>query len=130
MLSCHCFRIAYDERIFFSFSQTSSQKAMSETALRDLNTIPGSEKKNESSSKGNITKPYVGNANENLEECQKKDSASLVSPQINGNETAKSEVETGNSEVEYIESENLNDLEDVDTSLKVLFFFLFRYLGW
>lgn len=104
---------------FFSFSQTSSQKAMSETALRDLNTIPGSEKKNESSSKGNITKPYVGNANENLEECQKKDSASLVSPQINGNETAKSEVETGNSEVEYIESENLNDLEDVDTSLKV-----------
>jgi hypothetical protein len=97
---------------------------MSETALRDLNTIPGSEKKNESSSKGNITKPYVGNANENLEECQKKDSASLVSPQINGNETAKSGVETGNSEVEYIESENLNDLEDVDTSLKVLFFLL------
>ncbi|XP_062151349.1 uncharacterized protein LOC133859820 [Alnus glutinosa] len=93
---------------------------MSETALRDLNTIPGSEKKNESSSKGNITKPYVGNANENLEECQKKDSASLVSPQINGNETAKSGVETGNSEVEYIESENLNDLEDVDTSLKTL----------
>ncbi|KAE8021556.1 hypothetical protein FH972_007436 [Carpinus fangiana] len=93
---------------------------MSETALRDLNTIPGSEKKNESSSKGNITKPYVENANENLEECQKKDSASLVSPQINGTETAKSGVETGNPEVEYIESENLNDLEDVDTSLKTL----------
>jgi hypothetical protein len=95
---------------------------MSETALRDLNTIPGSEKKNASSSKGNITKPYVGNANENLEECQKKDSVSLVSPQINGTETAKSGVETGNPEVEYIESENLNDLEDVDTSLKVFFF--------
>lgn len=98
---------------------------MSEKALRDLNTIPGSEKKNESLSKGSFIKPFVGNMDENVEECQKKNSASLVSPQVNGNETANPEVDnTGNSEVEYIESENLNDLEDVDTSLEVSLPFL------
>ncbi|KAG6659461.1 hypothetical protein I3843_03G033400 [Carya illinoinensis] len=93
---------------------------MSEKALRDLNTIPGSEKKNESSSKGSFIKPFVGNMDENVEECLKKNSVSLVSPQMNGNETANPEVDTGNSEVEYIESENLNDLEDVDASLETL----------
>ncbi|KAF5457234.1 hypothetical protein F2P56_021349 [Juglans regia] len=93
---------------------------MSGKALRDLNTIPGSEKKNESSSKVSLTKQFVGNADENVEECQKKNSASLVSPQTNGNEIANTTAETGSSEVEYIESENLNDLEDVDASLKTL----------
>lgn len=87
---------------------------MSENALRDLNNIPGSERKNESSSKGSITKPLVGNANE---ECKKK---SLVSPAVNGGEISNPVVETINSEIEYVESENLNDLEDVDSSLKVL----------
>ncbi|KAK4603713.1 hypothetical protein RGQ29_012290 [Quercus rubra] len=96
------------------------QEVMSENALRDLNTIPGSEKKNESSSKGSFTKPYIGTATENLEEFQKKNSVSLVSPPMNGNETATTVLETGIPEVEYIESENLNDLEDVDTSLKTL----------
>ncbi|KAB2610251.1 hypothetical protein D8674_018283 [Pyrus ussuriensis x Pyrus communis] len=75
--------------------------AMSENALRDLNTIPGSERKNESSSKGKTT-------------------ASLGSLSINGEEVANSVPEVGIAEVEYIESENLNDLEDVDTSLKTL----------
>lgn len=92
---------------------------MSEKALRDLNMIPGSERKNESSSKGNITKPLVGNTNENLEEWQKKNSVSMVSSAVNGGEIPNPGVETGNFEVEYIESENLNDLEDVDSSLKV-----------
>lgn len=94
---------------------------MSETALRDLNTIPGSDKKNESSSKGSFTQPYVGRADENVDEFPKRNSASFVSPQINGNETANPEAEAGNPEVEYIESENLNDLEDIDASLKVLY---------
>ncbi|KAH0969354.1 hypothetical protein GBA52_028809 [Prunus armeniaca] len=93
---------------------------MSETALRDLNAIPGSEKKNESSSKGSITKPLAGNANENQEECQKKATAALGALSINGAEVANTGVEVGIAEVEYIESENLNDLEDVDTSLKTL----------
>ncbi|XP_042987148.1 uncharacterized protein LOC122315346 [Carya illinoinensis] len=68
-----------------------------------------------------FTKQFVGNAVENVEECQKKNSASFVSPQTNGNEIANTTAETGSSEVEYIESENLNDLEDVDASLKALF---------
>lgn len=85
---------------------------MSETALRDLNTLPASDRKNESSSKGSFTKPYVGSANENVD-------VSLVSTHINGSETVNAVAETGNSEVEYIESENLNDVEDVDASLKV-----------
>lgn len=97
---------------------------MSGKALRDLNMIPGSEKKNESSSKVSFTKQLVGNTDENVEECQKKNAASLVSPQTNGNEIANTTAETGSSEVEYIESENLNDLEDVGASLKVLFLFL------
>lgn len=103
------------------------QEVMSENALRDLNTIPGSEKKNESSSKGSFTKPYIGTATENLEEFQKKNSVSLVSPPMNGIETATTVLETGIPEVEYIESENLNDLEDVDTSLKVLFLLFLNY---
>ncbi|XP_068303684.1 uncharacterized protein [Pyrus communis] len=93
---------------------------MSENALRDLNTIPGSERKNESSSKGGVTKPVAVNANENHEECLKKTTASVGSLSINGEEVANSVPEVGIAEVEYIESENLNDLEDVDTSLKTL----------
>lgn len=93
---------------------------MSEKALRDLNMIPGSEKKNESSSKGNITKPLVGNTNENLEEWKNKNSMSMVATAVNGGEIQNAGAETGNFEVEYIESQNLDDLEDVDSSLKVL----------
>ncbi|XP_015879274.2 uncharacterized protein LOC107415457 isoform X1 [Ziziphus jujuba] len=94
--------------------RTLTLAVMSGKALRDLNNIPGSERKNESSSKGSITKPLVGNANE---EWQKK---SLVSPAVNGGEISNPVAETVNSEIEYIESENLNDLEDVDSSLKTL----------
>ncbi|XP_047177612.1 uncharacterized protein LOC124844677 isoform X1 [Vigna umbellata] len=96
---------------------------MSEKALRDLNTILGTERKNEDSSKACLTKPSVDNADENIEERQKKKtSSSLVSPAVNGNltVTVNSGAEVVNAEVEYIESENLNDLEDIDTCLKTL----------
>lgn len=96
---------------------------MSEKALRDLNTFPGTERKNEDSSKVCLTKPPVDNAVENVEEWQKKKScSSLVSPAVNGNQavTAGSGAEVGNAEVEYIESENLNDVEDIDNCLKTL----------
>ncbi|KAK8672556.1 hypothetical protein V6N13_110921 [Hibiscus sabdariffa] len=43
-----------------------------------------------------------------------------ASVQINGGETVNVGVEVANSEVEYIQSENLSDLEDVDTCLKNL----------
>ncbi|XVF60339.1 hypothetical protein PTKIN_Ptkin08bG0037100 [Pterospermum kingtungense] len=90
---------------------------MSEIALRDLNSLPTSERTNESSSKGNFTKPCNGNTNENAEEQQKKSPATI---HINGGDIVNPEVEVANSDVEYIESENLNDLEDVDTSLEKL----------
>ncbi|KAL6135757.1 hypothetical protein ACLB2K_067983 [Fragaria x ananassa] len=89
------------------------------SALRDLNTIPGSERKNESCSKGVITKPFAGNVTANHEECQKKISVSLGAPSTNGEEVVNA-VDVANTEVEYIDSENLNDVEDVDLSLKTL----------
>ncbi|XP_012460091.1 uncharacterized protein LOC105780354 [Gossypium raimondii] len=109
---------------------------MSGNALRDLNTLPTPERKNDSSSKGNFTKPCNGKTIENVEEQLKKSLSSVqinggetlnvqhnkssASVQINGGETVNVGVEVANSEVEYIESENLSDLEDVDTCLKKL----------
>ncbi|XP_030483899.2 uncharacterized protein LOC115700496 [Cannabis sativa] len=112
---------------------------MSEKALKDLNTIPGSERKNENSSKVSISKPVVsntnGNTNGNLEEGQKKISVNgseVVNPvngnleeaqkknSVNGDEVVNPVVEVASAEVEYIDSENLNDVEDVDASLKML----------
>ncbi|XP_039047381.1 uncharacterized protein LOC120187848 isoform X2 [Hibiscus syriacus] len=90
---------------------------MSGNALRDLNTLPAPERKNDSSSKGSFTKPCNGNTIENVEAQQMK---SLASVQINGGETVNVGAEVANSEVEYIESENLSDVEDVDTCLKNL----------
>ncbi|XP_002517350.2 uncharacterized protein LOC8269321 [Ricinus communis] len=91
---------------------------MSENALRDLNMLPGSERKSESSGKANFTKPYSGNIDENAEKCQRNNSASLVSSTANGVEAVNSGVEIGNAEVEYIESEDLSDVEDVDICVK------------
>ncbi|OIW06673.1 hypothetical protein TanjilG_04067 [Lupinus angustifolius] len=98
---------------------------MSENSLPDFNTIPTTERKSESSSKACLTKPSVDIAGEKIEEQQnKKNGSLLISPPVNGNQTVtiSSGIETGNgvAEVEYIESENLNDLEDIDTCLKNL----------
>ncbi|KDP45369.1 hypothetical protein JCGZ_09618 [Jatropha curcas] len=93
---------------------------MSGTALRDLNALPGSERKNESSSKGSFTKPYCENTDENVEKSRRKNPSSLVSTTVNGDETVNPGAEVANSEVEYIESENLSDVEDVETSVKTL----------
>ncbi|KAI7981225.1 hypothetical protein LOK49_Contig58G00018 [Camellia lanceoleosa] len=88
---------------------------MVEIALKDLNTLPISERKNESSTKGGFTKPYSEHI---LDERNKKNTAPLVETSINGDESLKSGAEVVNTEVEYIESENLNDVEDVDMSFK------------
>lgn len=97
---------------------------MSGNALRDLNSLPASERNNDSSSKGNLTKPCNGNTIENVEEQQKKSPAII---HINGGDSVNAEVAVANSEVEYIESEKLSDLEDVDTSLEVKFLFSYSY---
>ncbi|PSS30395.1 Crescerin-2 like [Actinidia chinensis var. chinensis] len=91
---------------------------MSGKALKDLNALPASERKSESCSKGGFTKAHSEHGI--LEEKQKKNTASLPETPINGDESVKTGLEVGNSEVEYIESENLNDVEDVDASLKTL----------
>lgn len=91
---------------------------MSGQALKDLNTMPASERKNDNSNKGNFTKPHSENGN--LEEKHRKATASVVETVTSGDESVKTEVEVGNIEVEYIESENLDDVEDVDMTLKAL----------
>ncbi|CAI9758608.1 unnamed protein product [Fraxinus pennsylvanica] len=92
---------------------------MSEIALRDVNTIPGSER-NGNSGKGNLMKPQVEQMDENIEQSQKTKTASLLVTPIKKDETENNGVEVGNSEVEYIESENLNTIEDVENGLKTL----------
>ncbi|ERN05906.1 hypothetical protein AMTRI_Chr10g6380 [Amborella trichopoda] len=94
---------------------------MSAKALRDLNTFPGSEKKTEGSSKGCFMKPFTENETENIDKWQK-----CIPTSVTCN-ASTAEVEIGNtgleaagSEIEYIESENLNDLQDVDTNLNTL----------
>ena len=102
---------------------------MSEKALRDLSTIPGSERKIESHNKAPLMKPSVNNDGKKIEERQKKTSCgSFVSPTANGNQTVDSGIEIAIAEVEYIESENLNDLEDIDFCLKVLSYPLFLWV--
>ncbi|KAL3526038.1 hypothetical protein ACH5RR_014410 [Cinchona calisaya] len=92
---------------------------MSEIALNDLNMLPESKKKNEDATNGNL-KPQTGNIDENLEESRIKSSSPVVENPINVNGAANSVPEVGNSEVEYIESENLKDVEDLELSLKTL----------
>ncbi|PPE01918.1 hypothetical protein GOBAR_DD01058 [Gossypium barbadense] len=66
------------------------------------------------------TVKYVGEPMTHLESIASSvHNKSSASVQINGGETVNVGVEVANSEVEYIESENLSDLEDVDTCLKV-----------
>lgn len=90
---------------------------MSEVALRD-NKVPESPKMNGSLSNENCIKPQVEGMVENSEENQRKGMTSLVAP-IKADETENSESLLANSEIEYTESEDLKDLEDVEDCLKV-----------
>lgn len=91
---------------------------MSEKALKALNTVPRLEGSNDSSCKGDLSKQGIETSNGIVEELTNKSSASIRS-QVNG-ENGNPVAEVGSSEVEYIPSENLTDLEDVSSSLKVL----------
>ncbi|OVA07606.1 CLASP N-terminal domain [Macleaya cordata] len=96
---------------------------MTTEALRDLNTLPGSERRNGSTSKDSLTKSYADDTDENLEKWQRKNSAFVASTPVNKEEIVNTGVEIGATEVtevEYIESEHLNDLEDVDASVSTL----------
>lgn len=80
--------------------------------------LPESEKKIETSTDGGFQKSQTEHNDEKLEE-QRKSSCPLVEISPNENGTLVSGTEAASAEVEYIESENLNDVEDVDTSLEV-----------
>lgn len=92
---------------------------MSEKALKDLNMLPESGMKNKNTSNGSL-KPEIEQTGENLEDSQKKVSSPVVENPININGIGNSVPDVGNSEVEYIESENLKDVEDLEMSLKTL----------
>ncbi|KAL8528240.1 hypothetical protein ACS0TY_005882 [Phlomoides rotata] len=92
---------------------------MSEIALRD-NKVHESPKMNGSLSNGNCIKPQVEGMDENTEETQRKGMTSLLVAPIKADETENSESLLANAEIEYTESEDLKDLEDVEDCLKTL----------
>ncbi|XP_042470817.1 uncharacterized protein LOC122053037 [Zingiber officinale] len=93
---------------------------MSTKALRDhnINVVLGSDKKVDG--KGNLTKPFTEKITENGSELQKKTPHLFSTPSFNGDVVGSNGSETGNSEVEYIESENLVDLPDLDLCFSTL----------
>lgn len=92
---------------------------MSTKALRDhnINVVLGSDKKIDG--KGNLTKSFTEKITENGSELQKNTSPIFSTPSFNGDVVGSNGSETGNSEVEYIESENLVDLPDLDLCYNV-----------
>ncbi|KAL3376544.1 hypothetical protein AABB24_003132, partial [Solanum stoloniferum] len=110
----------------FSFSRSLPSCQMltsckiSEEAPRYLKTLPEVGKLTNISRNGNPSKKQVENIDENHEEKERENPILLVEPIPNEDCKVNSGVELGTSEVEYIESENLKDVEDVDMSLKTL----------
>ncbi|XP_042036825.1 uncharacterized protein LOC121782900 isoform X2 [Salvia splendens] len=92
---------------------------MSEIAVRD-NNVPDSQRINGGFSKGKVVKAQVEGVNENTEEMQRKGMAAVVGTSAKIDETENSEAVITSIEVEYIESEDLKDVEDVDDCLKAL----------
>ncbi|CAL9128969.1 unnamed protein product [Musa acuminata var. zebrina] len=93
---------------------------MSGKTLGDLNVHPATGfDKNTALGKGSLTKSHIENINDNGPELQKKSSSPFSAP-INIGDAGSNGLETGNTEVEYIESENLADLPDVDASFNTL----------
>ena len=94
---------------------------MSEIAVRD-NNVPESQKINGGFSNGSMVKSQVEGVSKNNEERQRKGMATVVGTSIKIDETDNSEAAITSIEVEYIESEDLKDVEDVDDCLKVRVF--------
>lgn len=91
---------------------------MSEVALRD-NKVSESPKMNGSLSNGNCIKSQVEGTKENTDEKQSKGMTSLVVPPVTAVETENCESLLANSEIEYTDSEDLKDVDDVEDCLKV-----------
>jgi hypothetical protein len=93
---------------------------MSEQANKDCNMVPSLESKTEISNKGSFAKPGNENSTESLEERERKkvNTPPLVGAATNGDAIVSSGSEVGTSEVEYIDSENLNDIDDANITLQ------------
>lgn len=93
---------------------------MSEQALKDINLLPelGSEKKHGNLCKGSFPKAPDENSKKNLEDGIGTIPANLVSTTTDDGET-NGVPDVAVSEVEYIESENLDDLLSVDSNISV-----------
>lgn len=99
---------------------------MTDIALRDVNKIPDSEKMNGCSSNGNFTKPQA--VDQNAEEKAKKGITLLVSGPTKPDETENSGEVLANPEVEYIESEDLKDVENMEDCLRVEILSMYLYM--
>ncbi|KAL0424295.1 UNVERIFIED_CONTAM: hypothetical protein Sradi_0964300 [Sesamum radiatum] len=93
---------------------------MSEIALRDVSKIPESERTNGNANNGNLIKPRFESISAKADEGHKKGMTSLVEAPLMTNGIESSGSMFANSEVEYIESENLEDVEDLENCLKTL----------
>lgn len=90
---------------------------MSEEAPRDLKISPEAGKLTNVSRYENTSKKQVENIDENHEEKGRQNPVLLVEPIPNEDGNVNYWMEVGTSGVEYIESENLKDVEEVDMSL-------------
>ncbi|KAL7100731.1 hypothetical protein ACP275_08G013300 [Erythranthe tilingii] len=93
---------------------------MSEVALGDVSKLPESERINGTSDNGNSVKPVTETTEENAGEKLNKKMASMVDPPIDIDGTENSGEAAAILEIEYIESENLKAIEDVENCLKTL----------
>ncbi|PIN00166.1 hypothetical protein CDL12_27334 [Handroanthus impetiginosus] len=93
---------------------------MSEIPLRDVNIVCESGRMNGISNNGNYTRPHVESMEENAEEGQKKRMTSQVGNPNMTDGTENCGAILGSSEVEYIASEDLKEVEDVEKCLKTL----------
>ncbi|XP_018451057.2 uncharacterized protein LOC108822465 [Raphanus sativus] len=84
---------------------------MASNTLKDLNTLPATDKMNEC--KPSLAKPCVGKTNGKSEDRPLPSSAAL-------DPTSAVETEKATVEVEYIESENLDNVDDADALLKTV----------
>lgn len=89
---------------------------MRKEAPRGLKTLSEAGNRTDFSRNGNTFRKQVENIDENHKEKERENPVLLVEPIPNWD----GKVNLGNSEVEYIESENLKDVEDVGLSMKVL----------
>lgn len=108
----------------FFFSQVTSR--MASNTLKDMNTLHVTEKFGDC--KASLTKPCVGKMNGKSEDRLLPNAASRDTSDPCVVLSEKPEPEIAVVEVEYIESDNLDNVDDADAVLKVYFFFLFVLL--